>query len=204
MVCSRNLDLNMQTRIAEPLPSSNHEVTQLLDAWSAGDPDALDQVMPLVIDDLRRLARAFMARQHPGHTLEPTALMHEAYLRLVGRRPQTWASRAQFFAYIATTMRRLLVNHARDGKTARRGGEVVQVSFDEAVEQPRGVDLLDLDEALRGLAEVDSRQCRIVELRYFGGLSVEETAQILGISARTVKREWHTARLWLLRSLNPR
>ena len=188
--------------------TTTHEVTQLLDAWSAGDSAALGEVIPLVVDDLRRLARSFMARQAPNHTLEPTALVNEAYLRLVGRRTTSWENRTQFFSYMATTMRRILVNHARDRKTAKKGGTaVVRVAFNEAFDTPAGsgqssgLDLLDLDNALCGLAAVDPRQSRIVELRYFGGLTVEETAQALKISARTVKREWHTARLWLLRAL---
>ncbi len=206
----------MQAHAAPPLPVPNHDVTRLLDAWSAGDADALDEVMPLVIDDLRRLARSFMARQRPGHTLEPTALVHEAYLRIVGRRTLPWENRSHFFAYMATTMRRLLVNHARGAKAAKNGGDAVQVAFEEAFDvsgvpvawpggggagQPSAVDLLDLDQALCGLAAVDPRQGRIVELRYFGGLTIEETARVLEISARTVKREWHTARLWLLHAL---
>lgn len=208
----------MQTHAAPPLPVPDHDVTRLLDAWSAGDSGALDEVMPLVIDDLRRLARSFMARQRPGHTLEPTALVHEAYLRIVGRRTLPWESRTQFFAYMAATMRRLLVNHARDAKVDKKGGGAVQVAFEKAFAvavggvpvawpgggeagQPSPVDLLDLDQALRGLSAVDPRQSRIVELRYFGGLTVEETARVLEISARTVKREWHTARLWLLHAL---
>jgi len=194
-----------------PGTASRHDVTRLLDAWSAGDAAALDRVIPLVMDDLRRLARAFMARQAPGHTLEPTALVHEAYLRLVGHRTLPWENRTQFFAYVAATMRRILVNHARDRKAAKRGGGSVRLAFDEAFDVPAGlpgdeearaVDLLELDEALQGLDRLDPRQSRIVELRYFGGLSVEETARTMDISARTVKREWHSARLWLLRALD--
>jgi RNA polymerase sigma factor (TIGR02999 family) len=207
-------------RVEEPtakgtlLTTGKNEVTRLLDAWSAGDSAALDRLIPLVMDDLRRLARSYMARQNPVHTLEPTALVNEAYLRLVGRRTMPWQNRTQFFAYIATTMRRILVNHARDGKAAKKGGNATHVAFEEAFDLPAinvsvgwpgggnpGTDLLDLDEALRDLSAVDPRQGRIVELRYFGGLTTEETAQTLNISTRTVKREWHTARLWLLRVL---
>lgn len=190
--------------------AATHEVTALLDAWSAGDSSALDRLMPLVIDDLRRLAASFLGRQAPGHTLQPTALVNETYLRLMGRRTLSWENRNQFFAYAATVMRRILVNHARDRRAARRGGGAARVSLDEALgllegrvegALPNEADLLDLDAALQELSALDSRQGRIVELRYFGGLSIEETADALGISPRTVKREWCSARLWLLRSL---
>jgi RNA polymerase sigma factor (TIGR02999 family) len=184
---------------------SPHNVTRLLNAWSDGEPQALGDAMPLLMKDLRRLARSYMAKQTPGHTLQPTALVNEVYLRLVGRRTVAWENRAQFLAYVATAMRRILVNHARDKKTAKSGGDVPCVPLDEVFSgpavSPRGVDLLDLDRALTRLAGVDPRQGRIVELRYFGGLTVEETAAILDVSPRTVKREWHTARLWLLRAL---
>lgn len=193
------------------LPAAPNDVTRLLDAWSAGDPAALEQVIPLVIGDLRLLARSYMARQAPGHTLQPTALVSEAYLRLVGRRTMPWESRGQFFAYVATTMRRILVNHARERKAAKHGGDATCVAFDDALDLPAGakggaaaaleVDLLDLDRALRSLASLDPRQGRVVELRYFGGLTIAETGRVLGVSSRTVKREWHTARLWLLRAL---
>jgi RNA polymerase sigma factor (TIGR02999 family) len=186
-----------------------NDVTHLLDAWAAGDPAALEQVIPLVIDDLRRLARSYMARQKPGHTLQPTALLHEAYLRLVGRRTMPWRNRTQFFAYVASTMRRILINHARDREAEKRGGEATCVSLDGVLgvaaaggSASRAVDLLDLDRALSSLAAVDPRQGRIVELRYFGGLTNDETAEVLGVSPRTVKREWHSARLWLLRALD--
>jgi len=183
------------------------EVTRLLDAWSAGERQALDRLVPLVENDLRRLARAYLRHQSPGLTLQPTALVNEAYLRLAGDRVFSWEGRVQFFAYAAKTMRRILVNHLRDRQAAKRGGLVVQVALEDLFEVPalggssRGADLLDLDNALRELAILDERQSRIVELRYFGGLSVEETAEALGISPRTVKREWRTARLWLLRAL---
>jgi RNA polymerase sigma factor (TIGR02999 family) len=199
--------MHSQTLEAAPLPPNPPQVTALLDAWGHGDPGALERLTPLVIDDLRRLARSFMARQPPGHTLQPTALVNEAYLRLLGAREASWESRRHFFAYMATTMRRLLVNHARDRGVAKRGGTATHVALDEVFDQPAGarrVHLLDLDRALEGLAAVDPRQARIVELRYFGGLTVEETGEALGISARTVKREWRTARLWLLRALEGR
>ena len=207
---------NLAIAPSDPGSVSHHDVTELLDAWSAGDRGALDQAMPLVLGDLRRLARSFMARQSPGHTLEPTALVHEAYLRLVGHRTARWESRVQFFAYLSTVMRRILINHARDARVAKKGGDAAHLPLNEALdataagvflpwsgdaEWPGGVDILDLDRALEGLGAVDPRQARIVELRYFGGLTIEETARVLEVSTRTVKREWHSARLWLLRTL---
>ncbi len=187
-----------------------HEVTRLLDAWSAGDPEALEQLIPLVVDDLKQIAGAYLARERPGHTLEPTALVNELYLRLAGRRTVRWESRTQFFASMAEIMRRILVDHARRRTAVKKGGGARKLSFDEAVDgrtlwgpaiRAIDVDLVALDDALRSLAEVDPRQARIVELRYFGGLTIEETARTLESSPTTVKREWHTARLWLLREL---
>jgi RNA polymerase sigma factor (TIGR02999 family) len=192
--------------------AADADVTRLLDAWSAGNSVAMDELAPLIEAELRRLARKYMARQTPGHTLQPTALVNEAYVRLLGRRGAKWSDREHFLAYMATAMRRLLVNHARDRVAAKRGGDATHVAFDEILDRPAGlpmqgahsparVELLDLDGALRGLAAIDPRQSRVVELRYFGGLTVEETARVMDLSPRTVKREWHTARLWLLRSL---
>lgn len=187
-----------------------HEVTRLLDAWNAGERAALDQLMPVVMVDLRRIARAYLRAQAPGLTLQPTALVNEAYLRLIEGKSATWESRLQFFAYAATTMRRILVNYLRDRRAAKRGGLEARVSLEEMYEvaapgeSRREANLLDLDAALHELARLDPRQARIVELRYFGGLSVEETALALQISPRTVKREWQTARLWLLNSLEAR
>jgi len=191
--------------------SPDRDVTELLDAWSAGDPDAFEELIPLVIDDLRRLARKFLARETPGHTLEPTALVNEVYLRLVGRRSVQWASRSQFFAGMAQIMRRILVDHARRKKAGKKGGGAERRSFDESLDsntlwgpaiRPLDVDLVALDDALSSLAELDPRQAQIVELRYFAGLTIEETAETLESSPTTVKREWHTARLWLLRELD--
>lgn len=190
----------------------DHEITELLDDWSAGDPMAFEKLLPLVLDDLRRIARGYLMRERPGHTLEPTALIHEVYLRLVGRRRVRWESRRQFFAGMAEIMRRILVDHARRKKAAKKGGDQEPSEFNEALDTDtlwgpaiRGidVDLVALDEALTSLAAVDPRQARIVELRYFGGLTIAETARTLDISPMTVKREWHTARLWLLRELSP-
>ncbi|MEE8524498.1 MAG: sigma-70 family RNA polymerase sigma factor [Thermoanaerobaculia bacterium] len=188
------------------------EVTELLDAWSAGDPEALERLLPLVIDDLRRIARAFLARERPGHTLGPTALVNELYLRVVGRRAVSWES-TQFLAGVAEIMRRILVDHARRHRAAKKGGGVGRLGFDESIDAQTlwgpairaiDVDLVALDEALESLAAVDPRQARIVELRYFGGLTVAETARTLDCSPTTVKREWHSARLWLLRELGRR
>lgn len=192
------------------LPAKS-EVTELLDAWSAGDADALERLIPLVIEDLRRIARRYLAREAPGHTLEPTALVNELYLRLAGRRSVQWESRTQFFASMAEIMRRILVDHARRRKAGKKGGGATRVSFDEErdhqtvwspVLRDLDIDLVALDDALHSLAAVDPRQARIVELRYFGGLTIEETARTLDTSPMTVKRGWRTARLWLLRELS--
>ena len=191
--------------------SDDRDVTELLDAWSAGDGSALEELIPLVLDDLRRIAGSFLARESPGHTLEPTALVNEIYLRLVGRRTVQWESRSQFFATMAQLMRRILVDHSRRRKAIKKGGDVQKSVFDEALDtrtlwgpaiRAINVDLVALDDALQSLAAVDPRQARIVELRYFGGLTIEETARALETSPTTVKREWHTARLWLLRELD--
>lgn len=180
-----------------------HQVTRLLDASSAGERQALDRLMPLVEGDLRRLARSCLRRQASCLTLQPTALVNEAYLRLAEKGELRWESRGQFFAYAATTMRRILVNHARDQRAAKRGGQTIEVAADRIFEVPAAsgpelAELLDLDAALHELARLDERQSRIVELRYFAGLSVEETAEAMALSPRTVKREWRTARLFLL------
>ncbi len=192
------------------MAAANSEVTELLDAWSGGDPQALDSLLPLVIDDLRRMAAAHMARESPGHTLEPTALVNELYLQLIGKRTVEWHSRQQFFATMAQIMRRILVDHARRRKTAKQGGGARRVTFVKALDTPapgskgRNLDLVALDDALVRLVRIDPRQARIVELRYFGGLTIPETADALGLSTMTIKREWRTARLWLLRELGGR
>ncbi len=187
--------------------AEGQDVTRLLDAWQGGDPSAFERLAPLLIGDLRRIARSHMRPQAECHTLQPTALVNEAYLRLARRRGTGWESRSHFFAYMATTMRRLLVNHARDRRAGKRGGNATHVAFDESFDRPMEsvrrtaestVDLIDLDRALTGLSAVDARQARIVELRFFGGLTNVEVAEDLGVSTRTVKREWHSARLWLL------
>lgn len=183
--------------------SSPEEVTRLLRAWRDGDAAALEALAPLVYAELRRLAEARMRRERPDHTLQATALVHEAFLRLTGSDAPAWEDRTHFFAVAARVMRRLLVDHARARGYAKRGGGVRRVSLDEAVElsEEPGEDLLALDAALTRLAALDPRQHQVVELRFFGGLSVEETAEVLGVSAVTVKRDWRAARAWLYAEL---
>ncbi|MFL6334690.1 MAG: sigma-70 family RNA polymerase sigma factor [Pyrinomonadaceae bacterium] len=184
-------------------PPSN-EITGLLMAWGGGDESALDRLMPLVYDELRRLARRYMSRERPGHTLQTTALVNEAYLRLVNWRDVRWQNRAHFFAVSAQMMRRILVDFARDRQYLKRGGGALRVSLAEAASlaEQRGADLVALDEALDALAEVDKRKARVVEMRFFGGLSVKEVAEVLKVSAETVMRDWRLAKVWLLRELN--
>ncbi len=179
------------------------EVTQLLDAWSSGDGQALGQLMPLVIGDLRALARGYMARETPGHTLEPTALVREAYLKLAGRRKVQLESRVQFFAVLAETMRRILVDHARRKRAARHGSGAPPLPLEEALGLPirADVDLVALDDALKDLADFAPRQCKAIELSYFGGLTFDQIALALEVSPVTVKRDLKTAKIWLLREL---
>ena len=178
-------------------------VTRLLLEWSEGNAAALEQLFPVVYDDLRRRARHYLRSERAAHTLQPTALVHEAFLRLIDQRFVTWQNRAQFFALAAQMMRRILVNHALSKRAAKRGGNVPDVPFDDEVHgvKPRDVDLLALDQALTALTGIDPRQSQIVELRYFGGLTVEETADVVGVSPATVKREWTAAKLWLRRQI---
>ncbi len=180
------------------------EVTQLLVAWSNGDSEALEKLMPLVYDDLRRLARNYMNRERAGHTLQTTALIHEAYLRLIEQKDVKWQNRAHFFAISAQLMRRILVSMARARQADKRGGEARQVSLDEAMvfSEERAAELVALDDAMNELAALDPRRCRVVELRHFGGLSVEETAEVLKVSPDTVMREWKRAKAWLYSELN--
>jgi RNA polymerase sigma factor (TIGR02999 family) len=178
-------------------------VTQLLHRWAAGDHAALDELLPVVYQELQRIAARQLRRESPGHTLQTTGLVHEAYLRLVDQRDARWQNRAQFFGVAAQAMRRVLIDYARGKKAAKRGGDAVRVTLEDAsapAEQP-DVDLLGLDEALTRLAALDPQQAKVVELRYFTGLGIEETAQVLGISPATVKREWAMARAWLRREL---
>jgi RNA polymerase sigma factor (TIGR02999 family) len=185
-----------------PLPPAP-EITQLLRAWRAGDDGALDHLAPLVYRELHYLAHARMRQEQPGHTLQTTALVHEAYLRLLEARRVDWQDRAHFFALCARAMRQILVDAARARGSLKRGGPGPAVAFDErlAVSPARDPELLALDEALRQLSAGDPRQGKVVELRYFGGLSVEETAEVLGVSPQTVMRDWKLAKLWLARAL---
>ena len=180
------------------------EITQLLLAWNAGDAQAFDRLVPLVHDALRQLAHQRMARERPGHLLQTTALINEAYLRLVDSSRVRWQNRAHFFAVSAQLMRRVLVDVARARKKLKRGGDFIEVSWDEAlaVSVESSADVIALDEALQTMAAFDERKSRIVELRFFGGLSVEETAEVLNVSPTTVMRDWGLAKAWLLRELD--
>jgi len=186
------------------MTSSPPEVTRLLVDWGNGDRAALDQLLPLVYAELRQMAKRYMGRQNPGHTLQTTALINEAYLRLVNQKEVQWQNRAHFFGVAAQAMRQILVDYARSRHYAKRGGGAQAVSLDEAVavSEERAAELVALDEALESLAALDPRKSRIVELRYFGGLSVEETAEVLKISPVTVMRDWRLAKTWLLRALS--
>ena len=183
---------------------STHDVTQLLIKWSNGDKAALDKLMPLIQEELRRLAHHYMSRERPGHTLQTTALVNEAYLRLVNRKDVHWQNRTHFFAIAATLMRSILVDHARSHTYAKRGGGAHKTELDEAmvVSQERAAEVVALDDALKELASFDLKQSRIVELRFFGGLTVEETAEVLHLSPATIKREWSTAKAWLYSELS--
>ena len=178
------------------------EVSTLLRAWSGGDPGALARLTPIVYDELHRLARRFMKRERPGHSLQTTALVNEAYTRLVDYKRMQWQDRAHFFAVSAQLMRRILVEHARR-HNLKRGGGVQHVSLDEAtiVGGDGDTDLVALDDAMNALARLDPRKVQVVEMRFFGGLSVEETAEVLKVSPVTVKRDWRSARTWLYREL---
>jgi RNA polymerase sigma factor (TIGR02999 family) len=178
-------------------------VTSLLLAWNDGDPSALDRLVPLVYKDLRRVARNHLRQGRPGNTLSATSLVHEAYLRLVDQRSVRWQNRAQFFAIASEMMRRILVDHARRRAAAKRGGGKLMVTLDAAVAatSARDLELLSLDGALDELAALDPRSVRVIEMRFFGGLSIEESAFALGVSPATVERDWSTARAWLYRRL---
>ena len=186
--------------------SSSHTVTQLLRAWRQGDAAALDRLVPVVYQKLRRLARHYMAGQRPGHTLQATALVNEAYMRLVDCEQVNWKDRAHFFAISARMMRRVLVEFARARQYQKRGAGARKTSLDEGViaSPQRGQDLVALDDALQALAAEYPRQAQVVELRFFGGLSVEETAEVLHVSAITVMRDWQLAKVWLARELKKR
>lgn len=186
--------------VGDPL---SHNISHLLKEWSDGDPEALDRLTPLVYEELRRQATRYLRRERPGHTLQTTALIHEAYLRLVDAQDVEWQNRAHFFAIAANLMRRVLVDHARRRGADKRGGSQIRVPLDEAaaVADETDIDLLAIDEALNRLAAIDEQQARVVELRFFSGLSVEETAAALGVSTTTVKRDWRVARAWLRREI---
>jgi RNA polymerase sigma factor (TIGR02999 family) len=181
-----------------------HNITQLLVAWGRGDGDALEALAPRIQQELHRLASHYMAGERPGHVLQATALVNEAYLRLVDWQHVEWNSRAHFFGVAAQMMRRVLVDFARARRRAKRGGNAMEVSLSEAADAPQmaKADVIALDDALKSLEELDARQSRVVELRFFGGLSLEETAEALRVSVATVRKDWSLARAWLFRELN--
>jgi RNA polymerase sigma-70 factor, ECF subfamily len=180
------------------------DITALLVDWSKGDKTALDKLFPLVERELHRLAHSYMRKENPDHTLQTTALVNEAYLRLVDQKNTDWQNRAHFFGIAAQIMRRILLNYARDRNRIKRGGDVIQVSLSEAdlVSGTRASELIALDEALTKLSTIDERKGKVVEFRYFGGLSVEETAEVLKISSITVIRDWNMAKAWLAREMS--
>jgi len=188
---------------------STHDLTELLTEWREGDRTALDRLTPLVYDEIRRIAHRYVQRERDGHTLQTTALVNEAYLRLAGNQQINWQNRAHFFAVTAQVMRHILIDYARRRNYVKHGGEAQRVSFSEALaseesvpmSKPRAVELLALDEALNELAKFDPRKSRVVELRYFGGLSLDETAEVLEVSLMTVRRDWRAAKAWLFRRM---
>lgn len=184
--------------------SSSPNITELLLAWGEGDEAALEQLIPLVYQELHRLARHYMRQEQPGHTLETTALINEAYLRLVDSNRMHWQNRSHFYALCARAMRRILIDHAKSRHRAKRGGGGLQVSLDEvaSLAQDRAAELILLDEALRRLESFDKRKSQVVELRFFGGLSIEETAEVMKISTISVSRDWNTAKAWLYREMS--
>ncbi len=183
---------------------ATREITQLLLEWSNGDRAAADKLMPLVYDELRRLARSYLSRERANHTLQPTALVHEAYMRLIDQSSVSWQGRAQFFGLAAQLMRNVLVNHARRRKASKRGGagHALSISKADRIAGRPDVNFVALDDALKGLAAIKPEHSRIVELRFFGGLTIEETAEVLGTSHATVERSWSFARAWLRRELS--
>jgi len=185
-------------------PRAPSDATNLLLAWSGGDASAFDKLVPLVYQELRVLAQRYMRRERPDHTLRPTALVNEAYLRLIDVNRIQWQNRAHFLAFAAQTMRRILVEFARNRHRQKRGGDAIHVTLGDVVEmaEEKQADLVALSDALTALASFDARMSQIVELRFFGGLSVQETADVLKVSAETVMRDWKTAKVWLLRELS--
>ncbi|MBS1824478.1 MAG: sigma-70 family RNA polymerase sigma factor [Acidobacteria bacterium] len=187
------------------MPERPGDITQLLISWAAGDEGSLDRLSPLVYEELRRIARNQMRRERRGHTLQTTGLVHEAFLRLVDPKLVSFRDRLHFFGAAASAMRRVLVDHARARQTSKRGGGAIRLNLDEEVgAADRHAEILEIDQCLTRLAALDARQSRIVELRFFGGLSIEETAEVEGISPMTVKREWAVARAWLFREMKQR
>ena len=187
-------------------PADRPTITEMLKAWSSGDREAADSLMPFVYDELRRQARGYLRRERGNHTLQTTGLVHEAFLRLVDQRDVTWQNRAHFFGIASQMMRRILVNYAVSRSRSKRGGGVIQITLDETIpgqSNENDEQLIALDQALTRLEQLDDRQARIVEMRYFTGLSIEETAEVLSISPATVKREWTMARAWLRSELVP-
>lgn len=184
--------------------SSSNEITQLLLAWEQGDQKAFESLAPLVETELRKLAHRYLRRESPGHTLQTSALVNEAYLKLINQKQVRWQNRAHFFGIAAQLMRRILLDHARSHRYAKRGGGARKVSLDVAavVSKDRATELIALDDALNALEGFDKRKSRLVELRFFGGLSAEETAEVMGISLRTVEREWQKAKAWLYRAIS--
>ena len=184
--------------------TSTNEITKLLHGWQGGDGAALDALVPVVYKELRRLAHYELRKERPDHTLQSTALVHEAYFRLVGQELPEWESRAHFFAIAAQLMRQILVDYARRHRASKRGSGVCMLTLDDAMAMPQGkdVDIVAVDDALNTLAEVDPRQSRVVELRFFAGLSLEETSEVMGIATATVQRDWTAARAWLHREIS--
>lgn len=180
-----------------------NQITQRLAAWQAGDTAAMDEVIRVVYQELRRMADRYLRQENPGHTLQPTALVHEAWLRLIDQTQVNWQNRAQFFGVAAQMMRRILVDHAKTKHREKRGGDVVRLSLEDTMDlsDERAADLLALDDALQALSAIDPRKCRVVELRYFGGLSVEETAEVLQVSPQTILRDWKLAKAWLYQEI---
>lgn len=204
MIRSPQQAVKLKNRRKLPAMASAHEVTGLLRAWGGGDEEALQKLIPLVYRDLRRAARRYMAGERAGHVLQTTALIHETYLRLVDVQDVSWQSRSHFLAICAQLMRRILTDYARSRGYKKRSGKVLRVKLDEAllVTPKPDTDLAALDEAMKKLAVVDERKSRVVEMRFFGGLSVEETSEVLKVSPDTVMRDWKFAKTWLMRELS--
>ncbi len=183
-----------------------HDITLLLSQLSRGDPQAASKLIPVVYDELRHLAAGYMRRERPDHTLQPTALVHEAYVKLLAQRSVDWQGRAHFFGVAAQLMRRILIDHARGHLRQKRGGVQQKMSLDQALvfSEQQSAEILAVDESLKRLEKVDPRQARVVELRFFGGLNIEETAEVLKVSSKTVKRDWSVARAWLYADIKKR